>query len=89
VLKKLLLAGLFAVTVSACGNYVTQTEFQAYQDSIAAYQARIKIDGDSVDTWIAATHAWIMFLNDNMNQICPQCGPPAPPPDPPPDGGWQ
>lgn len=68
-----------ALLGSAC---VPQSEFDAYK-------ARIKADGDALDTWVAATHQWIVFINANINIICPGCSPPGLPPDPPPDGDWE
>jgi hypothetical protein len=73
--------GVALVTLSL-GGCVLQSDFDAYR-------ATIKADGDALDEWVAATHQWIVFINANINTICPGCSPPPLPPDPPPDGEWQ
>ncbi len=58
------------------------------------YKAQIKVDGDSVDLWIEAAHAWFMWFGWNETLWCSQGGcvdfgrvGPIPS-DPPPDGEW-
>jgi hypothetical protein len=87
-LRGMLAAVAIAIAVSGC-DYVTQQEFQTFTSGYESFKDQIKIDGDSVDLWIAAANQWFVFLNDNISAICPDCAPPPLPPTPPPDGDWE
>lgn len=78
----ILVAGLAGFAMAGCGgNYVTKQEFDEFKTSVHE-------SGEAVDAWIASAHAYIIWLDQNMGQICQQCAPPNPPPSPPPDGAW-
>ena len=79
------LALVVGLTLGGC---VSQTEFNAYKAEMEVYKAKIKHDGEAVDTWIATAHEVVKWVSVNGGTFCPSCDPPAAPPNPPPDGGW-
>lgn len=88
--KVLLIAAVALYAFAGC-DHVEQAEFDAWKDQVETKLAGIKEDGDALDEWVAATNAWIMWLNNNQGlwcEGCPGTAPPAPPPQPPPDGDW-
>ena len=83
---------LLAATTLLLGgcDYVKRAEFEAHRSEFEAVRDSVIASGNAVDEWIAAAHAYLWWLNDQIGKtiVCPECDPPEPPPTPPPDGGW-
>jgi hypothetical protein len=87
-LKLLLAAVLLAASVGASGC-VSKAEFEAFKADQESKHEQIKIDGDSVDLWIAQVDPFLRWVFNRASVLDPGSNPPPLPPPPPPDGAWE
>lgn len=86
---KQILVAVFLVGSFGLGGCVSKAEFEAFKTEQKGMHDQIKIDGDSVDLWIAKMDPFLRWVYARSSVLDKSSDPPELPPPPPPDGDWQ